>query len=144
VFVVEFLIDRASGMPAYLQVVRQVREALRLGWLHPGDQLPTVRDVVASSGVNPNTVLKAYRELELVGLVEARQGAGTFVAATLGGSASPESMARLHHGLTEWVRDAHATGLENEDIEALLRVVLTNTPLSGNGSGPNTKGEQST
>ena len=138
---VEFVIDRASGMPAYLQVVRQVREALRLGWLHRGDQLPTVRDVVASSGVNPNTVLKAYRELELVGLVEARQGAGTFVAATLGGSASPESLARLHHGLAEWVRDAHAAGLENEDIEALLRVVLTNTPLSGNGRGPDTKGE---
>jgi GntR family transcriptional regulator len=141
VFVVEFVIDRASGMPAYLQVVRQVREALRLGWLHRGDQLPTVRDVVASSGVNPNTVLKAYRELELVGLVEARQGAGTFVAATLGGSASPESLARLHRGLAEWVHDAHAAGLENEDIEALLRVVLTNTPLSGNGSGPDTKGE---
>jgi GntR family transcriptional regulator len=135
--VVEFLIDRASGMPAYLQVVRQVREALRLGWLHTGDQLPTVRDVVASSGVNPNTVLKAYRELELVGLVEARQGAGTFVSATLGGSASPESLARLHKELATWVHGARAAGLENEDIEALLRVVLTDTPLSGNGSGPN-------
>jgi GntR family transcriptional regulator len=131
--VVEFTIDRASGLPAYLQVVRHVREALRLGWLRPGDQLPTVREVVASSGVNPNTVLKAYRELELAGLVEARQGAGTFILATLG-SATPESMARLHNELTGWVRDARTAGLENEDIEALLRVVLTDTPLSGNGS----------
>jgi len=138
-----FRLDPGSGVPTYQQIVRQVEHALRLGYLVPGDRLPTVKDVVAALAINPNTVLKAYRELELVGLVEARQGAGTFVAATLGGSASPESLARLHNGLTKWVRDAHAAGLENEDIEALLRVVLTNTPLSGNGSGPNTKGEES-
>ena len=84
---VEFHVDRGSGLPAYLQLSRQVREALRLGWLQPGDRLPTVRDVVASSGVNANTVLKAYRELELAGLVEARQGSGTFVKASLGSAA---------------------------------------------------------
>ncbi|HEX4705920.1 MAG TPA: GntR family transcriptional regulator [Pseudonocardiaceae bacterium] len=138
---VEFLIDRASGLPAYLQVVRHVREALRLGWLRPGDQLPTVREVVTSNGVNPNTVLKAYRELELAGLVEARQGAGTFIVATLG-SAPPESMARLHDQLSGWVREAHAAGLENEDIEALLRAVLTDTPLPSNGSGNKRRSRQ--
>jgi GntR family transcriptional regulator len=134
--VVEFVIDKASGLPAYLQVVRQVREALRLGWLERGDQLPTVRDVVASSGVNPNTVLKAYRELELTGLVEARQGAGTFIAATLG-SAAPEAMARLHDQLAGWARDARAAGLEDEDMEALLRAVLTAAErgISHNGKG---------
>lgn len=121
---VEFRVDRAGGLPAYLQLVRQVKEALRLGWLQPGDQLPTVRDVVASSGVNPNTVLKAYRELELAGLVEARQGAGTFVTASLG-SVSPEVMARLRVRLAGWVRDAREAGLEDEDIDAVLRVVLT-------------------
>jgi len=133
--VVEFVIDRASGLPAYLQVVRQVREALRLGWLRPGDRLPTVRDVVASNGVNPNTVLKAYRELELTGLVEVRQGAGTFVAATLG-TAPREALSRLQDQLADWVRGARAAGLENEDIEALLRAVLTGAPrIHHNGKG---------
>lgn len=119
----EFRIDRSAGLPAYLQLVRQVREALRLGWLTPGDRLPTVRDVVRSSGVNANTVLKAYRELELSGLVEARQGSGTFVTASLG-SASQETMAELEQQLVEWVGHARTAGLDNEDIDALVRVVL--------------------
>lgn len=121
---VEFRIDRASGLPAYLQLGRQVREALRLGWLKPGDRLPTVRDVVAASGVNANTVLKAYRELELAGLLEARQGSGTFVKATLG-SVDPEVMGRLRESLVEWVHGAREAGLENEDIDALVGSVLT-------------------
>jgi GntR family transcriptional regulator len=121
---VEFRIDRASGLPAYLQLGRQVREALRLGWLKPGDRLPTVRDVVAASGVNANTVLKAYRELELAGLLEARQGSGTFVKATLG-SVDPEVMGRLRTGLVEWLHGAREAGLENEDIDALVGSVLT-------------------
>ncbi|MEU4742724.1 GntR family transcriptional regulator [Actinosynnema sp. NPDC023658] len=120
----EFRIDRSSGLPAYLQLVRQVREALRLGWLEPGDRLPTVRDVVARSGVNANTVLKAYRELELSGLVEARQGSGTFVKAGLG-STEPEVMAELRGRLAEWVRAAREAGLDGEDIDALVRSVLT-------------------
>ncbi|MEO6083122.1 MAG: GntR family transcriptional regulator [Umezawaea sp.] len=120
---VEFRIDKASGLPAYLQLARQVREALRLGWLKPGDRLPTVRDVVASSGVNANTVLKAYRELERAGLLEARQGSGTFVKATLG-SVDPEVMGRLRAGLVGWVDEARTAGLENEDIDALVGSVL--------------------
>jgi GntR family transcriptional regulator len=122
--VVEFRVDRSAGLPAYLQLVRQVREALRLGWLHQGDRLPTVREVVASSGVNPNTVLKAYRELEMAGLVEARQGSGTYVKASLG-SAAPEAMTQLRIRLAAWVASARAAGLENEDIQALLGSVLT-------------------
>ncbi|GAA1312586.1 GntR family transcriptional regulator [Saccharothrix xinjiangensis] len=121
----EFHVERASGLPAYLQLVRQVREALRLGWLRPGDRLPTVRDVVASSGVNANTVLKAYRELEMSGLVEARQGSGTFVKAGLG-STSPEVMAALRARLAVWVREAREAGLDTEDIDALVRSVLAN------------------
>ncbi|TQM82763.1 GntR family transcriptional regulator [Saccharothrix saharensis] len=119
----EFRIDRSSGLPAYLQLVRQVREALRLGWLRPGDRLPTVRDVVARSGVNANTVLKAYRELELSGLVEARQGSGTFVRSGLG-SADPEVMAALRARLVGWVAEARAAGLDSEDVDALVRSVL--------------------
>lgn len=120
---VEFSVDRAAGLPAYLQLVRQVREAVRLGWLAPGDRLPTVRDVVASSGVNANTVLKAYRELERSGLVEARQGSGTFVR-TSAGPIDPETLAGLRSELAGWVAQARAAGLDDEDLDALLRAVL--------------------
>lgn len=128
----EFRIDRSSGLPAYLQLVRQVREALRLGWLGPGDRLPTVRDVVRSGGVNANTVLKAYRELELSGLVEARQGSGTFVKAGLG-STAPEVMDALRARLAEWVREAREAGLDEEDIDALVRSVVTAGKTEGEG-----------
>jgi GntR family transcriptional regulator len=92
--------------------------------------LPTVRDVVASSGVNANTVLKAYRELEMSGLVEARQGSGTYVKSSLG-SATPEALAELRAQVVAWVRDARAAGLEDEDIDALVRVALEGS----NGDG---------
>ncbi len=120
---VEFRVDRGSGVPAYLQLARQVREALRLGWLTPGDRLPTVREVVSTSGVNPNTVLKAYRELEFAGLVEARQGAGTFVKAALG-TADREALGRLYNELAEWLASAREAGLEDEDVYALMRTAL--------------------
>ena len=120
---VEFRVDRGSGVPAYLQLAQQVREALRLGWLTPGDRLPTVREVVATSGVNPNTVLKAYRELEFAGLVEARQGAGTFVKAGLG-TGDREALGRLYDELVKWVASAREAGLEDEDAQALLRTAL--------------------
>ena len=80
---IEFSLDGRSGVSPYLQVVQQVRQALRLGLLREGDQLPTVKDVVARLAINPNTVLKAYRELERDGLVAARPGVGTFVTRTL-------------------------------------------------------------
>jgi GntR family transcriptional regulator len=120
---VEFRIDRSTGLPAYLQLVRQVREAVRLGWLAPGDRLPPVRQVVVTSGVNVNTVLKAYRELERGGVVEARQGTGTFVKEALV-TVTLETLAELREQLADWVGAALSAGLENEDIEALLRSVL--------------------
>ncbi|WP_069161068.1 GntR family transcriptional regulator [Nocardia altamirensis] len=120
---VEFRVDRSGGVPAYRQLMNQVREALRLGWLQPGDRLPTVRAVVASSGVNVNTVLKAYRELELAGLLEVRQGSGTFIKTTLG-SATPEVVADLQQQLEDWVRTAHQSGMEHEDVAALMTAVL--------------------
>lgn len=76
---VVFHIERRGGLPAYLQIVRQVELALRMGALTEGDKLPTAAQVAAATKVNPNTTLKAYRELERAGLVEVRQGAGTFV-----------------------------------------------------------------
>jgi GntR family transcriptional regulator len=121
--VIEFHLDKSGSVPAYAQLIRQVREALRLGVLHPGDRLPTVRDVVTSCVVNAATVLKAYRELELAGLVESRQGSGTFVINTLG-SADPHVMARLRSGLARWLGQARAAGLEDEDVQALVASVL--------------------
>lgn len=120
---INFHVDRSSSVPAYAQLVRQVREALRIGTLQPGDQLPTVRSVVTSCTVNPTTVLKAYRELELSGLVEARQGAGTFVSGTLGNT-DPHVMARLRGGLARWLGQAREAGLEDEDVQALLASVI--------------------
>jgi GntR family transcriptional regulator len=121
--VIDFHVDKAGSVPVYAQLVRQVREAMRLGLLHPGDRLPTVREVVTSCTVNAATVLKAYRELEMSGLAESRQGSGTFVTGTLG-SADPHVMARLRGGLSRWLDQAREAGLEDEDVQALVASVL--------------------
>ncbi|PGH43765.1 GntR family transcriptional regulator [Micromonospora sp. WMMA1996] len=131
---INFHVDRSSSVPAYAQLVRQVREALRIGTLRPGDQLPTVRSVVTSCTVNPTTVLKAYRELELSGLVEARQGAGTFVSGTLG-HADPHVMARLRGSLARWLGQAREAGLEDEDVQALLASVIGENEALRNKEG---------
>jgi GntR family transcriptional regulator len=117
---IDFHLDGRSGVPAYQQLVQQVRRALRLGLLAEGDQLPTVRDVVARLAINPNTVLKAYRELEHAGLVAARPGLGTFVTATL----SDDSLAAhgpLRQELVRWLTKARRAGLDGESIEALFQ-----------------------
>jgi GntR family transcriptional regulator len=114
--------------------VRQVREGLRIGTLQPGDQLPTVRSVVTSCTINPTTVLKAYRELELSGLVEARQGAGTFVSGTLG-NADPHVMARLRSGLARWLGQAREAGLEDEDVQALFASVIVENSVRRTQAG---------
>ena len=116
---IEFSLDTRSGVAPYLQVVQQVRRALRLGMLREGDQLPTVKDVVAKLAINPNTVLKAYRELERDGLVAARPGIGTFVTRTLADS-SLAAHEPLRRDLTRWLAKARLAGLDEESIEALF------------------------
>jgi GntR family transcriptional regulator len=118
-----FRVDGRSGVPPYLQIVQQVRQALRMGVLNVGDQLPTVREVVAAVAVNPNTVLKAYRDLEREGLIEVRAGQGTFVRARPPGP-PPGTHSRLGRSLARWVREARAAGLDEESMESLLRVTL--------------------
>ena len=120
---ISFRVDGRSGVPPYLQVVRQVRQALRMGVLNVGDQLPSVREVVAAVAINPNTVLKAYRDLEREGLVEARSGQGTFVRALPPGP-PPGTHSRLGHTLARWVREAREAGLDEESMESLLRITL--------------------
>jgi GntR family transcriptional regulator len=120
---IEFRLDLTSGVPTYLQLVHQVEHALRLGYLTPGDQLPRVRDVVASLAINPNTVLKAYRDLEMKGLAAGRPGQGTFVEATLSQIALPE-LTELRRSLLGWVATADAAGLDEDGIAALVASVL--------------------
>lgn len=114
---IEFHLETRSGIPTYLQLVQQVRQAIRLGILRPGDRLPTVKEVVTSLTINPNTVLRAYRQLELEGLTEGRRGVGTFVAATTG---PPPDVKALRAGLQRWVDRARAVGLDDDTIGALL------------------------
>jgi GntR family transcriptional regulator len=116
---IEFHLDQRSGLSPYLQVVRQVRQALRLGLLREGDQLPTVKEVVGQLAINPNTVLKAYRELEHDGLVTARPGVGTFVTATLVDT-SLAAHGPLREDLQRWLAKARRAGLDEESIEALF------------------------
>jgi GntR family transcriptional regulator len=116
---IEFYLDANSGLSPYQQLVQQVRHALRLGLLNEGDQLPKVKDVVASLAINPNTVLKAYRELEHDGLVGARPGVGTFVTRSLNG-ASLAVLGPLQTDLRRWLSKARRAGLDEESIEALF------------------------
>ena len=116
---IEFHLDGRSGVAPYQQIVQQVRHALRLGLVQVGDQLPTVKDVVAGLAINPNTVLKAYRELEHEGLAAARPGVGTFVTGTLSG-APLAAQGPLRRELERWLAKARRAGLDEEGIEALF------------------------
>ena len=116
---IEFLLNPGSGVSPYLQIVQQVRQALRLGLLREGDRLPTIKAVVAQLAINPNTVLKAYRELEHEGLVEPRPGSGTFVRRTL----ADDTVAAhdpLREDLRVWLDRAWQAGLDDDSIEALF------------------------
>jgi GntR family transcriptional regulator len=121
--VIEFHLDGRSGVSPYLQIVQQVRNALRLGLLRQGDQLPTVKDVVAQLAINPNTVLKAYRELERDGLVAARPGVGTFVTKSLADN-TLAAHGPLRQDLRRWLAKARRAGLDDESIEALFQTTF--------------------
>jgi len=120
---IEFRLDPSSGVPTYLQLVRQVEDALLLGYLKPGDQLPKVREVVADLAINPNTVLKAYRELEHKGLASGRPGQGTFVEAGVSPATLPE-LAALRRRLLRWLGEAETAGLDESGVVALFTTTL--------------------
>jgi GntR family transcriptional regulator len=127
---IDFYLDTRSGVAPYLQLVQQVRRAQKLGLLREGDQLPTVKEVVAKIAINPNTVQKAYRELEHEGLVTARPGVGTFVAK------SSNDYSLVAHGpfrdeLLRWMDRARSAGLDDESIEALFRDCFRSTSKAG-------------
>jgi DNA-binding transcriptional regulator YhcF (GntR family) len=130
VIMIEFQLDPASGVATYLQLVQQVRDALRLGLLEPGDRLPTAQQVVARLAINPNTVLKAYRDLEREGLVRGRPGMGTFVIGTLPGT-DPAVQGRFLAAMTDLLRAARSAGLGPDDIESIYRTAVRNCFTEG-------------
>jgi GntR family transcriptional regulator len=119
--VIEFVLDGRGN--TYVQLVQQVKQALRVGLLEPGDKLPRVREVAETLAINPNTVLKAYRELELEGLVRGRPGVGTFVTGTLAGG-SLDGQVALRAEFVEWLVRAHAAGLTDEEVTALIDTTI--------------------
>ncbi|RMI46329.1 GntR family transcriptional regulator [Actinomadura harenae] len=125
-----FRLDGRSGVPPYLQLVQQVRQALLLGYLRQGDQLPTVKEVVGTLTINPNTVVKAYRQLENEGVVAAKPGQGTFITAEVE-AVAPGDYARLRRSLERWVRDARGSGLDDETVTALIASVRTDVRAEG-------------
>ena len=120
---IEFHLNSRSGVSPYLQIVQQVRQALRVGILREGDQLPTVKEAVGQLAINPNTVLKAYRELETKGLTAGRPGQGTFINGTLTQVALPE-LTGLRRSLLCWLTSADTAGLDEDGMTALFASVL--------------------
>ncbi len=118
-----FRLDAASGVPPYLQLVQQVRQAVLLGFLQPGDRLPLIREVVETLAINPNTVAKAYRQLEQEALVTGRPGQGTFVNDARSATMSPATYTSLRRGLQTWLRRAYAAGLDEQAIDGLFSTV---------------------
>ncbi len=120
-----FRLSMRSGVPAYLQIVHQVQQAVQLGLLHENDKLPTVKEAVRMVAVNPNTIVKAYRELESQGLVAGRVGLGTFITANATGP-PPTVQQKLAKKLLQWIDEAIQAGLNEESIEALYAATLRN------------------
>lgn len=129
-----FRLEPGSGVPTYLQLVLQVEQALRLGYLTEGDRLPTVKETVESLAINPNTVLKAYRELEHRGLTEGKPGQGTFIAGALRRIGLAEQAA-LRRSLMSWLQTAEEAGLDADGIEALFAASMRDFRDSRAGTG---------
>jgi GntR family transcriptional regulator len=133
---IEFYLDRGSGVPTYLQLVHQVDYALRLGFLGTGDRLPRIKDVTRALAVNPDTVMKAYRELELRGIATGRPGLGTFIVA------APEvaglgEMAAMQRKLMSWLAEAAAAGIDEAGTRALFAAAIRDFQhAGGTGSHP--------
>ena len=140
---IEFYLDRGSGVPTYLQLVHQVDYALRLGFLAVGDRLPRIKDVTRSLAVNPDTVMKAYRELEVRGITAGRPGLGTFIVAAPD-VAGLREMAALQRKLTGWLAEAGTAGVDELGMKALFTAALRNfrdggaagSPLPGQSGSP--------
>jgi GntR family transcriptional regulator len=116
-----FLLDLHSGMPVYRQIIDQVRGGIASGSLTAGDQLPTVRQLAVDLAINPNTVVRAYRELELGGLLETHQGTGTFISGQKMKRADAERERQLAQIVGDSVARAGAAGFTVDDLIEELR-----------------------
>jgi GntR family transcriptional regulator len=114
-----------SGVPVYLQLMEQVKHAVATGALRPGDQLPGLRKLAESLVINPNTVAKAYRELEHEGVIELRHGSGAFITERSVASTSTALMRKAERMAKELVRNLLDTGLSEEEIRRLVEAALT-------------------
>jgi GntR family transcriptional regulator len=121
---IHFHLDARSGMPTYMQLVNQVRRAVRNGTLRAGDRLPTAREMVASLAINPNTVLKSYTFLESEGLVTSRPGLGTFITQGIEAQLAPAAQRQLRRGLDAWLKRAAEAGLDHEGVLALVNLAM--------------------
>jgi DNA-binding transcriptional regulator YhcF (GntR family) len=121
---IAFHLESNSGVAYYVQLMQQVRQAVLFGILKPGDQLPTVKEVVAQVALNPNTVLRAYRDLEHEGLVISRPAVGTFISEKVPPALVPSSYRSLRKDLESWIQKAHLAGLDQDTIAALVAHVL--------------------
>lgn len=137
---IDFHLDVRSGVAPYMQIVHQVRQALRVGMLRVGDRLPTVKEVVAKVAINPNTVLKAYRELEHEGLAAPRPGVGTFITRSLADDELLAAHEPLRRELRDWLSRAHRAGLDADDIEALFTTTLQSWERWERGSDSRSSG----
>ncbi len=120
----QFALDLHSGVPVYRQLIDQVRGGVASASLRAGDQLPTVRQLAVDLAINPNTVLRAYRELELGGLLETHQGTGTFVANRKPEKNSAERERQLGQMAGEFAARAGGAGFTVEDLIERLRDLL--------------------
>ena len=126
-----FRLEGASGVPPYLQLVHQVRQAVLLGYLRTGDRLPLIREAVEQLAINPNTVSKAYQQLDKEGLVSAQPGVGTFVTGAPEATIPPAHYAALRRRLERWVASAEQAGLDDDAIAALIAVVRRESAEEG-------------
>ena len=124
-------LEPRSGLPPYVQLVKQIRFAVRNGTLRPGMKLPAAREVVSSLAINPNTVFKAYAQLEREGLITSRPGQGTFVAANVPHPIDDQVQRKLRRALDSWLTAALKAGLEREVALAMFMQALDTSYVEG-------------
>lgn len=124
----QFRLDGHSGVPAYRQIMDQVTAAIARGAMKPGDQLPTVRQLAVDLSVNPNTVIRGYRELEIRGLLDTQQGTGTFIGQVTPESGDGERERRLGRLVSEFVSRVGAEGFTVDEALAQLEEIQTDGP----------------
>ena len=118
-------VNPRSGVPLYVQLIEQIKHALEIGALQPGEQLPTVRQLATELTIAPNTIVKAYDELSKLGLIESRQGVGTIVAANIDGALRRQQQDALFERLHLLVRDAAHLGMSEVELRAAFEAALS-------------------